>query len=111
MTADKIKPDMTIGQTHIELQRAIMKNACMQGDVTKAVIKLLKITHGDPYVVKKIDEVIAENPKVVRKIAGGSTKPIGFLVGEVMKKTSGRAHPVKTKQLIHKRLKPRKISD
>lgn len=53
-----IKPDMTIAQTHIELQRAIMKNACMQGDVTKAVIKLLKITHGDPYVAKRIDEVI-----------------------------------------------------
>lgn len=58
MTAEKINRDMTIGQTHIELQRAIMKNACMQGDVTKAVIKLLKITHGDPYVAKRIDEVI-----------------------------------------------------
>ena len=58
MTAEKINRDMTIGQTHIELQRAIMKNACMQDDVAEAVLKLLNIEHGDPYVVKQIDEVV-----------------------------------------------------
>ncbi len=52
---------------------------------------------------KILDEVMSENPKAVRKIAQGDTKPIGFLVGEVMKKTNGRAHPAKTKGLIHKR--------
>jgi aspartyl-tRNA(Asn)/glutamyl-tRNA(Gln) amidotransferase subunit B len=40
-----------------------------------------------------VDEVIAENPEVVDKVRGGQTGAIGFLVGQVMKKTKGQANP------------------
>ncbi len=38
-------------------------------------------------------EVIRENPAVVRDYLGGREKAIGFLVGQIMKKTRGKANP------------------
>jgi aspartyl-tRNA(Asn)/glutamyl-tRNA(Gln) amidotransferase subunit B len=51
-----------------------------------------------------IDEIIAKNEKVVEQIRGGDTKPIGFLVGQVMKETSGRAEPQLVQSLLKDRL-------
>ena len=53
---------------------------------------------------KIIDEVLAENPKELEKFRGGKTKLKGFFVGQVMKKTSGRADPKLTNQLLGKKL-------
>jgi aspartyl-tRNA(Asn)/glutamyl-tRNA(Gln) amidotransferase subunit B len=52
-----------------------------------------------------MDVVIAENPKVVEKISAGESKPIDFLIGQVMKKTKGKADARKVKELIHEKLK------
>lgn len=38
-------------------------------------------------------EVIAENPVIVEQYQGGKTSTIGFFVGQVMKKTQGKANP------------------
>ena len=40
-----------------------------------------------------VEEVIDENRKVVGEVKTGKSKAINFLVGQVMKKTSGRADP------------------
>ena len=53
---------------------------------------------------KIIDEVLAENPNELEKFRGGKTKLKGFFVGQVMKKTSGRADPKLTNQLLGKKL-------
>ncbi|MFC1807914.1 Asp-tRNA(Asn)/Glu-tRNA(Gln) amidotransferase subunit GatB [Candidatus Omnitrophota bacterium] len=47
------------------------------------------------------DEVIDENQKVVSDILSGNEKALGFLVGQLMKKTKGKANP----QLANKLLK------
>lgn len=52
-----------------------------------------------------IDEVIAANPKELEQYRNGKTKLQGFFVGQVMKKTSGRANPKLTNQLLGKKLK------
>jgi aspartyl-tRNA(Asn)/glutamyl-tRNA(Gln) amidotransferase subunit B len=44
-------------------------------------------------IQKVIEEVIKENQKVVEEIKAGNKKAIGFLVGQVMQKTSGKANP------------------
>jgi aspartyl-tRNA(Asn)/glutamyl-tRNA(Gln) amidotransferase subunit B len=51
-----------------------------------------------------IDEVIAANPKELEQYRNGKTKLQGFFVGQVMKKTSGRADPKLTNQLLNKKL-------
>lgn len=47
-----------------------------------------------------VDAVLGENPDAVAKIAGGDTKPIGFLVGQVMRQTGGKADPKMVQGLI-----------
>jgi aspartyl-tRNA(Asn)/glutamyl-tRNA(Gln) amidotransferase subunit B len=49
-----------------------------------------------------VDEVIAANPQSVADIKGGKDKAIGFLVGQVMKKSRGKANPGMVNQMIKK---------
>ena len=51
-----------------------------------------------------IDEVIAAHPDELAKFKAGKTKLKGFFVGQVMKKTGGRADPKLTNQLLGKKL-------
>ena len=51
-----------------------------------------------------IDEVIAQNPAVVEQIKSGKSNAAGFLVGQAMKKSSGRANPKKLNELITRRI-------
>jgi len=48
--------------------------------------------------------VIAENPKAVEDVKNGEMKAIGFLVGQVMKHSQGRANPQLAQTLIKQQL-------
>jgi aspartyl-tRNA(Asn)/glutamyl-tRNA(Gln) amidotransferase subunit B len=50
-----------------------------------------------------VDEVLAENPEVVQKFRGGKDV-LGFLVGQLMKKTRGSANPSVARELLLERL-------
>ncbi|NBB90431.1 MAG: Asp-tRNA(Asn)/Glu-tRNA(Gln) amidotransferase subunit GatB, partial [Spirochaetes bacterium] len=51
-----------------------------------------------------VDRVIEENPHAVEQVRGGDTKPMGFLVGQIMKATNGRAEPQLVNALLRDRL-------
>ncbi|MGB7084974.1 MAG: Asp-tRNA(Asn)/Glu-tRNA(Gln) amidotransferase subunit GatB [Phormidesmis sp.] len=51
-----------------------------------------------------IDDVLAANPDELAKFKAGKTKLKGFFVGQVMKRTGGRADPKLTNQLLSKKL-------
>ena len=51
-----------------------------------------------------VDEVITENPGPVEQFRGGKEGVIGFLVGQVMKKTKGAANPQEAQRLLRERL-------
>ncbi len=51
-----------------------------------------------------IEEVIAENAGIVEEYRAGKDKVFGFLVGQVMKKTKGKADPGKVNELLRKSL-------
>lgn len=55
-------------------------------------------------LAEKIAVVIANNPKAAFDVRNGETKAIGFLVGQVMKQTGGKANPQITRELIKKQL-------
>ena len=52
-----------------------------------------------------VDAVIAEHPGQVEQFRGGKEKLMGFFVGQVMKRTSGRANPGQVNGLLRDRLK------
>jgi aspartyl-tRNA(Asn)/glutamyl-tRNA(Gln) amidotransferase subunit B len=51
-----------------------------------------------------VDEVIAENPDAVEKIREGKDGTIGFLVGQVMKKSRGQANPAMVNDLLRSKI-------
>jgi len=51
------------------------------------------------YIESVAREVFRENPKAVRD-AIENPKAINFLIGAIMKKTSGRADPQKTREIV-----------
>ncbi|MEC8664485.1 MAG: Asp-tRNA(Asn)/Glu-tRNA(Gln) amidotransferase subunit GatB [Pseudomonadota bacterium] len=51
-----------------------------------------------------IDEVIAENPDNVEAYRGGKDKLFGFFVGQVMKKSQGKANPALVNELLKAKL-------
>lgn len=55
-------------------------------------------------LVMIIEQVLADNPKAATDVRAGEMKAIGFLVGQVMKASQGRANPAKVQELIKKQL-------
>jgi aspartyl-tRNA(Asn)/glutamyl-tRNA(Gln) amidotransferase subunit B len=53
---------------------------------------------------KIIDEVIVKNPTQVEQYKGGKSQVLGFLVGQVMKASGGKANPGKANELLKKKL-------
>ena len=47
-----------------------------------------------------VTQVIADNGDAVDKVRGGNQKPIGFLMGQVMKATGGKANPQLVQELL-----------
>lgn len=48
--------------------------------------------------------VVAANPAVVAEFKAGKEKALGFLVGQVMKETAGKANPKLVNELIRRRI-------
>ena len=53
---------------------------------------------------KKIDEVIAGNPKQLEQYRAGKKTMLGFFVGQVMKASKGQANPQMVNELLTKKL-------
>jgi len=55
----------------------------------------------DETIIKK---VLKENPDIVKKYQAGKTSVIGFLVGQIMKQTQGKADPQLTRKLLENKM-------
>ena len=74
-----------------------------RGESAEAIVekKGLKQISDTGEIEGMIEEVLAENPDAVQDLKEGKKKAFGFLVGQVMRKTEGKANP----QMINKILK------
>jgi aspartyl-tRNA(Asn)/glutamyl-tRNA(Gln) amidotransferase subunit B len=55
-------------------------------------------------IAAAVDAVLAANPAQVASYKGGKTGVLGFLVGQVMKSTGGKANPALANKLLKERL-------
>ena len=60
----------------------------------------------DGTLERLVQEVITENVKIADQVRGGKESAIGFLVGQAMRKTQGKANPKKIGEFIKKALTP-----
>ncbi len=96
---------ITDGTISSKIAKDILPELILKGGSIKDLVaaKGLTVLAGDA-LAQIIDEVIAANPKEVEQYKGGKTKLLGFFVGQVMKKTQGRAEPQSTNKLIAEKL-------
>ncbi|PDH32940.1 MAG: Asp-tRNA(Asn)/Glu-tRNA(Gln) amidotransferase GatCAB subunit B [OM182 bacterium MED-G28] len=57
-------------------------------------------------IEKLVDEVIANNPDQVQQLKEGKDQVIGFLVGQAMKLSQGKANPGQVNQLLREKIMP-----
>ena len=117
---DKTIGDVQLTPAHIaELADALETNkiTSKQG---KAVFEKMLATNKLPSVIIKeegmeqvsdtgviekiVDEVIAANPKAVADYKGGKTNVVGWLMGQVMKQSHGKANPKEATALLNAKL-------
>ncbi|MCX7990825.1 MAG: Asp-tRNA(Asn)/Glu-tRNA(Gln) amidotransferase subunit GatB [Proteobacteria bacterium] len=86
--------------------RAILPKVMESGRDPESFIEelgLAQISNEDE-ILKMIDEVLKENQKELQEYLSGKDKLFAFFVGQVMKKSRGKANPKLLNELIKKRL-------
>ncbi|EAW36089.1 Asp-tRNA(Asn)/Glu-tRNA(Gln) amidotransferase subunit GatB [Lyngbya sp. PCC 8106] len=89
-----------------KIAKDILPELLVKGDSPKKLVEkkgLIQISDTGE-LESIIDEVLADHPSEVEKYKAGKTKLKGFFVGQIMKKTQGRADPKLTNQLLEKKL-------
>ena len=51
-----------------------------------------------------VDKVLSDNAKVVEAVKGGDARQMGFLVGQVMKASGGKAAPQVVQTVLKKKV-------
>jgi aspartyl-tRNA(Asn)/glutamyl-tRNA(Gln) amidotransferase subunit B len=69
-----------------------------------AISKQLIQVSDEGEIAKIVAKVLSDNPKAAEDVKNGETKAIGFLVGQVMKASQGKANPSLAQELIKKQL-------
>lgn len=99
---DRIADKTLSGNTAKQVFAAMWKK---EGDVDAIIeAKGLKQITDTGAIEAIVDEVIANCPEQVEQFKGGNDKVIGFLVGQVMQKSRGKANPQMANEMLQKKL-------
>ncbi len=98
----------------------LIANNTISGKIAKDVFQFMIETGKDPASIveekglkqntdtgaieKIVDEVLAANPEQVAEIKAGKDKLKGWLVGQIMKASQGKANPALANQILNKKL-------
>ncbi len=77
------------------------------GKSAEAIVKekgLVQVTD-TKQIEEAVDKALAANPKSVEDFRAGKQQALGFLVGQVMKETKGKANPKMVNEILEKKLK------
>jgi len=86
--------------------KAVLSELVMHGGDAMQIAEsknLLQVSD-EGAIAEIVAKVLAENPKAAEDIKSGEMKAIGFLVGQVMKASQGKANPGLAQQLIKQQL-------
>ncbi|MGB9765329.1 MAG: Asp-tRNA(Asn)/Glu-tRNA(Gln) amidotransferase subunit GatB [Candidatus Saccharicenans sp.] len=119
LAKEKVFPEMLVeaekmaGSEQIEIKSNLSKEAKelekaegqIEPDPRKIIEKLnLKPISDDQSLTQVIDSVLANNPGPVKQYLEGKVQVLGFLLGQVMKATQGKATPQKAQMILKEAL-------
>lgn len=89
-----------------KLAKKVFTEMLKENKAPKQLVKDLGLEQvSDTGAIEKfVDEAIAENPQSVADFKAGKDRAIGFLVGQIMKKSHGKANPGMVQQLLKQKL-------
>ncbi len=88
-----------------KIAKTVFKEMLETGKVPQQIVEeqgLVQIS--DEGAIEVVDRIVADNPQSVEDFKAGKEKAIGFLVGQVMKETKGKANPALVNKLLIERL-------
>jgi len=90
-----------------KIAKEILPELLQQGGSAKAIVEARGLGMiSDPAAITAIvEELLAAHPEEVEAFRGGKTKLQGFFVGQLMKKTGGKADPKLANQILNTKLK------
>lgn len=90
-----------------KIAKTVFKSMLETGKLPQQIVEeqgLVQIS--DEGAIKAVvDQIVSNNPQSVEDFKAGKEKAIGFLVGQVMKETKGKANPALVNKLLIERLK------
>ena len=90
-----------------KMAKDIFEKMCRTGKSAGIIVKesgLVQITD-EAELEAIVDRVVEDNPSVVQDYLGGKDKALGYLVGQVMKLTKGKANPQLVNEILRGRLR------
>jgi aspartyl-tRNA(Asn)/glutamyl-tRNA(Gln) amidotransferase subunit B len=89
-----------------KMAKDLLPELLTQGGLPKALVEAKGLTQiSDTGALETIiDELLVAHPSELEQYRAGKTKLQGFFVGQLMKKTGGRADPKLANQLLVKKL-------
>jgi len=90
-----------------KIAKEILPELLEKGGSAKAIVEARGLGMiSDPAAITAIvEELLAAHPEEVEAFRGGKTKLQGFFVGQLMKKTGGKADPKLSNQILNTKLK------
>lgn len=89
-----------------KIGKEVFEEAFAKGEEPGAIVERRGVQQisDEATLAAVVEEVVAASPKQTAEYQGGKDSLFGYFVGQVMKKTQGRANPVITTDLLKKRL-------
>jgi len=84
----------------------VFEKMFVSGRTADEIVKAEGLTQIDDesQILGRIAEVLSRNAEAVAQYRGGKTTTFGFLVGQVMKATAGKANPKRVNELLKRAL-------
>ncbi|HQT91807.1 MAG TPA: Asp-tRNA(Asn)/Glu-tRNA(Gln) amidotransferase subunit GatB [Candidatus Kryptobacter bacterium] len=94
------------GTISTKIAKEVFEEMLQSGQDPDSIVerKGLRQVSDESAIEKVVEEVLQSNPDEVQKYVGGKEKLFGFFVGEIMKKTRGKANPKILNELLRQKL-------
>ena len=89
-----------------KLAKKVFIEMLKTGKTPQALVKELGLEQisDEGAIVKIVEETLAENPQSIIDYKAGKDRALGFLVGQIMKKSRGKANPETVNNLLKERM-------
>ncbi|SFF29318.1 aspartyl/glutamyl-tRNA(Asn/Gln) amidotransferase subunit B [Paenibacillus algorifonticola] len=94
------------GTISSKIAKTVFKEMLESGKLPQQIVEeqgLVQISD-EGAIIAIVDKIIEANPQSVEDFRAGKEKAIGFLVGQIMKETKGKANPAMVNKMLLERL-------